>query len=146
MIGVAASGGTNILFTYVIGQRANAYFSLGPEAIGDWGESIRAVTGVDERIIVNWLSETTERSWRLVSDSAQSAVGSVIVAGKSAGEVIVVSADKVGEAVAGVGRGVAKGAGAVVEAGRKVGEGVGAGARHSTLFGPGQVQGRSQAV
>jgi hypothetical protein len=129
VIGVAASAGTNILFTYVIGQRANAYFSLGPEAVGDWGESIRAVTGVDERIIVGWLSETTERSWRLVGDSAQSAVGSVIVAGKSAGEVIVVSADKVGEAVAGVGRGVAKGAGAVVEAGRKVGEGVGAGAR-----------------
>jgi hypothetical protein len=142
VIGVGASAGTNILFTYVIGQRAQAYFKLGPEAIGDWSESIRAVTGVDERIIVGWLSDTTERSWRLVSDSAQSAAGSVIVAGKSAGEVIVVGAGKAGGAIVGVGRGIADGAGtaagavagagvaaagAVADAGTKAGAGIAAG-------------------
>jgi hypothetical protein len=142
VIGVAASAGTNILFTYVIGQRANAYFSLGPEAVGDWGESIRAVTGVDERIIVGWLSETTERSWRLVGDSAQSAVGSVIVAGKSAGEVIVVGAGtaagavvgagkKAGAGVAAAGKSVAEGttaaAGAVAGVGKKAGAGIASG-------------------
>jgi hypothetical protein len=133
VIGVAASAGTNILFTYVIGQRAKAYFSLGPEAVGDWGESIRAVTGVDERIIAGWLTETTERSWRLVSDSAQGAAGMMIVAGKAAGEVVVVGAGKAGEAIAGVGRGVAQGAGVaagtVVGVGKKAGEGVAAAGR-----------------
>jgi hypothetical protein len=125
VLGVAASAGTNILFTYAIGQRAQAYFSLGPEAVGDWGESIRALTGVDERIVAGWLTETTERSWQLVSESAQSAAGAVIVAGKSAGEVVVVGAGKAREAIAGVGQGIASGAGAaagtVVDAGKKAG-------------------------
>lgn len=126
VIGVCASAGTNILTTYVIGRRAQAYFSLGPEVVGDWGESVRAVTGVDERKITNWLAETTERSWGLVSDSAGGAAGAVIVAGKSAGEVVVGGAGKAGQAVAGVGKGLATGAGAatgaVVGAGKKVGE------------------------
>ncbi len=132
ILGVAASAGTNILFTYVIGQRARAYFSLGPEAVGDWGESLRALTGVDERIVAGWLTETTERSWQLVSQNAQSAAGAVIVAGKAAGEVVVVGAGKAGEAIAGVGQGIASGAsaaaGAVVDAGKKAGETVAGGA------------------
>lgn len=144
VIGVAASAGTNILFTYVIGQRANAYFSLGPESVGDWGESIRAVTGVDERIMAGWLTETTERSWRLVSDSAQSAAGTVIVAGKAAGEVVVVGAGKAGEAIAGASRGVAHGAGVaagtVVGVGKKAGEGVAAAGR-SVVEGTGAAAG-----
>jgi hypothetical protein len=138
VLGVAASAGTNILFTYAIGQRAQAYFSLGPEAVGDWAESIRALTGVDERIVAGWLTETTERSWQLVSGSAQSAAGAVIVAGKSAGEVVVVGAGKASEALAGVGQGIASGAGAaagaVVGAGKKAGEAV-AGAGKSTAAG-----------
>ncbi len=144
VIGVAASAGTNILFTYVIGQRANAYFSLGPESVGDWGESVRAVTGVDERIMAGWLTETTERSWRLVSGSAQSAAGTVIVVGKSAGEVMVVGAGKAGETIAGVGRGVAYGAGmaagTVVGVGKKAGEGV-ASAGRSVVEGTGAAAG-----
>ncbi len=143
VLGVAASAGTNILFTYAIGQRAQAYFSLGPEAVGDWGENIRALTGVDERIVAGWLTETTERSWQLVSESAQNAAGAVIVAGKSAGEVVVVGAGKAGEAIAGVGQGIASGAsaaaGAVVDAGKKAGEAV-AGAGKSVA------QGASAAV
>jgi hypothetical protein len=138
VLGVAASAGTNILFTYAIGRRAQAYFSLGPEAVGDWGESLRALTGVDERMVAGWLTETTERSWRLVSQSAQNAAGAVIVAGKSAGEVVVVGAGKAGEAIAGVGQGIASGAGAaagtVVDAGKKAGEAV-AGAGKSVAKG-----------
>ena len=37
VLGVAASAASNTLSTYIIGQRAKAYFSLGPEAIEDWG-------------------------------------------------------------------------------------------------------------
>ena len=35
-VGIAISAGANILMTYVIGKRANAYFRLGPDAVGDW--------------------------------------------------------------------------------------------------------------
>jgi hypothetical protein len=110
VLGVAASAGSNILSTYVIGRRANAYFSLGPKAVGDWGESLQALTGVDERVIIGWLAETTERSWELASSGVQNVAGAVIVASKSAGEVVVLGAGKAGEAVAGAGRGFVKGA------------------------------------
>jgi hypothetical protein len=49
LLGMVSSSGTNALATRVIGRRADAYFSLGPEAMGDWNESVRAVVGVDER-------------------------------------------------------------------------------------------------
>lgn len=54
-IGIAAAASANMLTTYVIGKRAHAYFSLGPDAVGDWAESVRAMTGVDERKITGWL-------------------------------------------------------------------------------------------
>jgi hypothetical protein len=122
VFGVAASAGSNILSTYIIGRRANAYFSLGPEAVGAWAESLRALTGVDERMIMGWLTETTERSWQLINSSAQSAAGAVIVAGQSAGEVIIINAGKVSEILSGASQGVVQGissaTGTVVETGQ----------------------------
>ncbi len=144
VIGVAASAGSNILFTYVIGQRAQAYFSLGPAAVGDWGESLRAVTGMDERKITGWLAETTERSWSLVRRSVHNGAGAVIVAGKSAGEVVAVTAGKAGEAVAGVGRGIAEGvstgAGAVADWGKRAGDDMASGVKKAgeTVSGTGR--------
>jgi hypothetical protein len=104
VIGVAASAATNMLFTYIIGRRAEAYFERGPEAIGDWVDDVRAISGVDERILIDWLAETTKRSWNLVSSGVQNAAGAVIVAGRSSGEVILVSARRVGEIVGGAGQ------------------------------------------
>ncbi len=76
VVGVIASAGTNVLSTYVIGQRADAYFRLGPEAVGSWSDSLRAVTGVDERKLGAWLAES----------------------GKSAGQVVTAGMERVGEA------------------------------------------------
>ncbi len=56
-VGIAVAAGANIMTTYVVGRRADAYFRLGPEAVGDWQESFRALTGVDERKLVGWLGE-----------------------------------------------------------------------------------------
>lgn len=50
-IGMAASAGTNYVLTYAIGQRAKAYFSLGPEAMRDWRKSAGAITGVDRGLL-----------------------------------------------------------------------------------------------
>jgi uncharacterized protein (DUF697 family) len=55
--GIAASAGSNALATYLIGRRAHAYFAIGPAAVGSWAESLRALTGMDERRLTSWLSE-----------------------------------------------------------------------------------------
>ena len=59
--GIAAAAGTNALSTYVIGNRAHAYFARGPEAVGSWTESLRALSGVDERRVVTWVREAIQR-------------------------------------------------------------------------------------
>lgn len=55
-VGVAASAATNLFMTYLIGKRADAYFRLGEAYVGDWSESLRAVTGIDERRLLAELS------------------------------------------------------------------------------------------
>lgn len=50
-IGIAASATTNYVMTYAIGQRARAYFSLGPEAMRDWRKGAGALTGVDQGLL-----------------------------------------------------------------------------------------------
>ena len=110
VIGVATSSGTNVVTTYVIGRRANAYFSLGPDEIGEWDESIRALTGVDEREMIRWLSETTENSWRKVKGGFEDVTEVVITVGQSTGDLVAEGADKTKNgvvwAVGGIGSGV----------------------------------------
>jgi uncharacterized protein (DUF697 family) len=114
VLGVAASAGTNIVSTYIIGRRAQAYFSLGPDAVGDWGESIRAITGLDERELIAWLAETTERTWRSAGEGARDLTDAIVVTGKSAGEVVIVHATRAGDAVTDMGRSVVGSAGAAL--------------------------------
>jgi hypothetical protein len=93
VVGVLASAGTNVLSTYVIGQRADAYFRLGPSAVGSWTDSLRAVSGVDERKIMDWLAESGKATGTTLASGA-SKVGQ---AGKAAGERVVTQAGKVAE-------------------------------------------------
>jgi hypothetical protein len=88
IIGVAASAGTNVLATYIIGQRADAYFRLGPEAMGSWADNLRAITGVDERTIAAWLAES----------------------GKATGAALVSGAGKAGKVAGSVGSALGSGA------------------------------------
>ena len=62
-IGMVASASVNLLSTYIIGHRAQAYFKLGPQAVGDWSESVRTISGVDERKIMGWLAQSGAQSW-----------------------------------------------------------------------------------
>lgn len=91
VIGVFASAGTNVLSTYIIGQRADTYFRLGPEAVGSWGDSLRAISGVDERKIGNWLAESGKATGTAIVSGADK-VGK---AGKTAGEAVTTGASKV---------------------------------------------------
>jgi hypothetical protein len=91
IIGVFASAGTNVLSTYVIGQRADAYFRLGPDAVGSWADSLRAVTGVDERKLGSWLADSGKAGGSTLALGA----GKVGQAGKVTGGAMVVGAGKV---------------------------------------------------
>ncbi len=125
VLGVAASAGTNILSTYVIGQRARAYFELGPEAVGDWAASARAVSGIDERKLIAWLAESTEHSWTLVKEQAHNAAGATIVVSKSAGNLVVKGSGVAARATVNAGK--RTGAGIAIGAGRAGGAAKGAG-------------------
>jgi len=53
LVGMTASASTNAIMTYVIGQRAKAYFSLGPEAMADWRLSAQAITGLNRDLLAS---------------------------------------------------------------------------------------------
>lgn len=47
--GIAASAGANAVMTHLIGKRAQAYFSLEPEARAEWRTGAAAITGIDRK-------------------------------------------------------------------------------------------------
>ncbi|PKL75186.1 MAG: hypothetical protein CVV27_16685 [Candidatus Melainabacteria bacterium HGW-Melainabacteria-1] len=57
LMGIAASAGINAFSTYLIGKRAQVYFQQGPTKLGDWKDSLRAVSGLDERKLMTWLND-----------------------------------------------------------------------------------------
>ena len=95
VIGVIASAGTNVLSTYIIGQRADAYFRLGPEAVPTWADSLRTISGVDERKLGDWLAESGKATGAALVWGA----GKAGEAGKAAGEAVATGAGKVAETV-----------------------------------------------
>lgn len=70
-VGIAASAGANILTTYAVGQRAQAYFSLGDAAGHDVAQSMRAITGVDERKLVDLLTDVMTHVGQSLGTGAQ---------------------------------------------------------------------------
>lgn len=89
VLGIAASAGVNTVSTYLIGRRAQAYFSQDPALLAAWDDQVRALTGIDERQLAGWLAESAERSWRLASARMRRVTDAVIVAGQSAGNLTV---------------------------------------------------------
>ena len=84
VFGVVASAAVNVLLTTVIGRRAHAYFELGPEAVGDWGESVRALAGVDERRLVAWSGEALRAAIPQINAQLGAAVRATATQGRAA--------------------------------------------------------------
>lgn len=135
-VGLVASAGTNVLATYVIGQRAQAYFRHGPDAVVDWKDSLRAVAGVDERKIGGWLVESGSQAWGVVREGTGRAAGAVAEAARVSGDALAAGARTTvgGVARAGalvdqvaknVGEGASTAAGAVKQAAEDTGKVVG---------------------
>lgn len=101
VVGVVASASTNVLSTYIIGQRADAYFRLGPDAVGTWQDSLRAITGVDERNIARLVAEGGKSTGATLALG----VGKAGEMGKAAGGAVLVGA---GTAAGAVGSGAKK--------------------------------------
>ena len=74
VVGLFGSAAVNMLATYVIGRRADAYFALGPNGVESTAEILRAVTGVNERELAAWLGDSLQSAGSLVASGA-SAVG-----------------------------------------------------------------------
>jgi hypothetical protein len=78
--GIAISAAANMITTYVVGRRADAYFRLGPDAVGNWNESMRAITGLDERKLLGWLEEILANVGQMLAGGvgrAQQAAGAM---------------------------------------------------------------------
>lgn len=109
VVGVIASAGTNALSTYIIGQRADAYFRLGPEAVGSWSDSLRTITGVDERKVTSWLAESGKSAGQAVTAGAGKVVGTVGSGLSSGGQMTKSAAQTAGGWLGGLGRGIFNG-------------------------------------
>ncbi len=96
MLGVATSAGINVVATYAIGRRAQAYLKQGPEAMEDWTLSLRTITGVDERKLIAWLMEATRTSWQLIQRQSSSFAAKLLTAGQTAQTLYMIQADKAG--------------------------------------------------
>ncbi len=96
-LGVSEAAGQNMVSTYLIGQRAGQYFSLGPEAVEDWNEQVEALQGADAEDLSTWLNDTTQQSWQLLNRSATDIKGVAIAAGQSLGELVVVKSTPLGQ-------------------------------------------------
>lgn len=101
IVGVAASGGINLVATYLIGRRAQAYFRHDQASLVEWDDRARVLTGVDERKLLAWLTEAATQAWQLAGRQAQQMAGVAIVAGKSAGKLSLAVAGHAGGAAAG---------------------------------------------
>ncbi len=79
VVGMVASASTNAAMTYVIGNRAQKLFSLGPEAMEDWQTSAAALTGLNRELITNGAKKGGE----LVKGAGETAVSGAKKAGSA---------------------------------------------------------------
>ncbi len=86
IFGVAASTATNAVATYAVGRRAQAYFREGPEAVASWSDTLRALSGVDERKVGGWLKQASQSSGRGFLRGVRQLAGGAATAGATANE------------------------------------------------------------
>lgn len=77
-IGIGASAGVNMASTYAVGKRAMAYFSMSEQERASWSHSARALTGVDERKLFQWLDQKRKQSWSSIEKALVTAKGGLV--------------------------------------------------------------------
>lgn len=112
-LGMASSAGINHASTYIIGKRSLTYFQQGPERLEDMTESFRALSGLDERKMISWLSDTGEKIQSTIGSNVTAASDKVIAFKKYTDELYLVK--KSHNALSKLGSGLKSGFNAVTD-------------------------------
>jgi hypothetical protein len=100
--GILTSAGVNVVSTYLVGRRAQAYLRADPSLAETWDDALRTLSGVDERELSKWLLASLDQAQGGLAQSAQrlgSAVGSAVgsagrTLGQSAGSTLGAARDR----------------------------------------------------
>jgi hypothetical protein len=82
--GIVTSAAVNIISTYLVGRRAQAYLRADPSLADDWDDALRTLSGVDERELARWLLASLDQAQGGLVASAQRAGSAVGAAGRAA--------------------------------------------------------------
>jgi len=69
VVGPLTMASVNASTTYIIGRRADVYFAKGPELLQSYGDSVRAISGFDERKIARYVNG----SWNIAKKKMNNA-------------------------------------------------------------------------
>lgn len=81
--GIVTSAAVNVVSTYLVGRRAQAYLRADPGLANDWDDALRTLSGVDERELTRWLLASLDQAQGGLASSMQRIGGAVGSAGRS---------------------------------------------------------------
>lgn len=80
--GIVTSSAVNVVSTYLVGRRAQAYLRADPALANDWDNALRTLSGVDERELSRWLLASLDQAQGGLAASMQRIGGAVGSAGR----------------------------------------------------------------
>ncbi|MFN8464093.1 MAG: DUF697 domain-containing protein [Caldilineaceae bacterium] len=83
--GIATSAAVNVVSTYLVGRRAQAYLRADPSLADTWDDALRTLSGVDERELAKWLVASLDQAQGGLLLSAQRLGGAIGTAGRAVG-------------------------------------------------------------
>jgi uncharacterized protein (DUF697 family) len=83
--GIATSAAVNVVSTYLVGRRAQAYLRADPALADTWDDALRTLSGVDERELVKWLVASLDQAQGGLAASVQRLGGALGTAGRAVG-------------------------------------------------------------
>jgi uncharacterized protein (DUF697 family) len=75
--GILTSAAVNVVSTYLVGRRAQAYLRADPSLAEDWDDALRTLSGVDERELSRWLLASLDQAQGGFVRTAQNVGGAV---------------------------------------------------------------------
>jgi hypothetical protein len=81
--GIVTSAAVNVVSTYLVGRRAQAYLRADPSLADDWDNALRTLSGVDERELARWLFASLDQAQGGLAASMQRVGGAVSSAGRA---------------------------------------------------------------
>jgi uncharacterized protein (DUF697 family) len=81
--GIVTSAAVNVVSTYLVGRRAQAYLRADPSLANDWDDALRTLSGVDERNLTRWLLASLDQAQGGLAATMQRVGGAVGSAGRA---------------------------------------------------------------